>query len=716
MIRFTRLCLPAASSKVATFVVATSVLCTASSSIGCRRPPAPKPNTATKTDSKGPAAQRDSKNELIQSVVSILSRNTDIGIYPTVGSQLNLHFAREGLEPTPPSNEAALRELLGPAAVQEATRPLFSTPDVAYLQTCVNFARIAGPLTKENQSDLANASRLAEWSVRFVQAPPALSEGALPEPELPPWLCSLRGTGSARCRAWVMLELFRQAGLMGVIVETVSPAGIEATEALAPPDRPLVGLVGQADVHLFDPDVGTPILNKSGAIATLAELRAQPTLRFRTKDYPGKKVLDDKAAPTFAIRLLAQSPMIAPRMQKLEAHFVGAVRPRITLDLLGQRQRAVTVLANLGQSNAEKSVTVWSAPSEIDQQMRAPAFQARFNQTTNPVWFALPDSPRMQQVLGQTEQAIGAFVGFDSMSREELAKLLVSEQFPPSQAPRLESWTRQDATYFLGVCQLSLVPPSPRVARDWFQRYQSAYGTSKLRPENVVHWGGLYARLFSASKEGQQGPTRRVWDALGQANQQIIAAEAERFAPILQAQSKADELREQLDAMKAQSMDVNGSTDEKQQMERVQAELLVLTQFLAKSMTQQLEGERRVIGALNAILEKKDLFPAETFPPNAPRPIAAMIEQDPAKLDASALLRRNRFLLGVALPEIESGDRRTWLAGSRRGIAESLELEGKRAEAIDYLEQSAGDLSPREQASLLAYAAYLRSQSKADDD
>lgn len=302
-----------------------------------------------------------------------------------------------------------------------------------------------------------------------------------------PQLSLLTGRGDAWERSRVFIALCRQAGIEVVMLGT---PGTTLADSKAWISAALIG----GKLYLFDAELGLPIPDADGGIATLDEVVADPKL-LRALDlegigrYPiGEKELNDIVA-------LIDSPLygMSKRMQALEGSLRGDRRLKLAAFAADLPQR-------LEQTKHVKHVVLWRVSvdavmfDETSQLLRSRdpaaqlAYQLQFNMYLRPT------------PLRQAREAY--FRGDFSLEppRRGARELYLAVRPPDAELRRLaiagDAWMffglreppkspaetqrlndqyvsllrrgKEDATYFLGVCQFE--EGAFDLSREWFEK------------------------------------------------------------------------------------------------------------------------------------------------------------------------------------------------------------------------------------------------------
>ena len=218
-------------------------------------------------------------------------------------------------------------------------------------------------------TDAKIAAALFDWTIRNVQLDPTPSPIVDREANAPaepsdsihrPWHALIYGHGSAAHRAWVFVELLRQQDVAAALIRPV-----DADPAKSPL---LVGVFIGDDLQLFDPQLGLPLRNKDGEIATLAEVAGDDSL-LRQFDVDGEYAYGATAEQMSGVEaLIVASPLqLSRRASELENSLEGENFVRLSADVQSLADR----LAKLPQVRESK---LWMQPFQayVDEQTIGP--------------------------------------------------------------------------------------------------------------------------------------------------------------------------------------------------------------------------------------------------------------------------------------------------------------------------------------------------------
>jgi hypothetical protein len=347
---------------------------------------------------------------------------------------------------------------------------------------------------------VAVAADLFRWTVRslaIVADPPAVPTEASPGSRwLMPGEILLAGRASAPQRAWVFLELLRQAGIDGVMLATGDPA--------AP--RPwLPAAIIDGEAYLFDPLYGMPVPGPGGdGIATARQAATDPTvlrsMSLADRPYPLQAADVGQLVPLAAAdpwSLCGRGEDMQPALDRLRGPR-GAVDASALLErargaipgsgtagglwefpfetLARRREDPARVRAALQADVAPLSVP--SLPSTVAQEMTRPRvvdrddpdgtrFDTEERQQAPRILRPL-FAGRIREFRGDMPGAKEAYLAAQP-SRQEIAATVAAA---PAEArdglERMLERMREDAGYWLGV--VSLATGDDRPAVDFFQR------------------------------------------------------------------------------------------------------------------------------------------------------------------------------------------------------------------------------------------------------
>jgi len=354
------------------------------------------------------------------------------------------------------------------SSVFDAAGDVISLRDQAWLAGIVEVAR------GDAADDLAVAINLFRWTIRSLAIssdPPMVASATTPGSRwFLPGEILLAGRASPAQRAWIFLELLRQAGLNGVMLAT----GTAAQDNLRP-WIPAVLVGGEA--YLFEPSYGMPIPGTGGkGVATARVAASDPAVlaRLSVADRPYPVGAADIAG--LSVLVSADPASLSRRMHRLEAQMVGSRAIDLSVDASGLGAQA---LQSLPGENDSKRVQLWSFPWEVLAKRReeAAAVDAAIRRELAVMTIALAQTvgdaqqrqaarrilrplyaARLREFRGDVAGPDGAKAAY-LMARPSKSQIAMAlKQLPPQQADpveRLYEQMKQDATYWLGMEMLA---------------------------------------------------------------------------------------------------------------------------------------------------------------------------------------------------------------------------------------------------------------------
>jgi len=380
--------------------------------------------------------------------------------------------------------------LRGPAALGALESRAFTREgDVAFLRDQRWLADIARGARGSAVDDLAVAENLFRWVVRslaLVGDPPMVPTAANPGTRwFLPGEVLLAGRASGPQRAWIFLDLLRQAGLDAVMLATSD----RSTGAL----RPWVpAVIVDGEAYLFEPTYGMPIPGPdSTGIATVRQAASDPSVL-------GSLSLPDRPYPLQAgdmrslAALVAADPWsLARRTWRLDRHLRTARDMRIAVDasrVAEVAQAAINVADGPGDADSDSPgeataaktvpgpmVGLWEFPWETlaRRQSDAAAVKVAVRRELAPLELpvlrsaeAVADkaplrplfAARLREFRGELDGPAGAKAAYMAARPGRDALQAALEGVPQAQADAISVLYRQmkeDATYWLGVLTLA---------------------------------------------------------------------------------------------------------------------------------------------------------------------------------------------------------------------------------------------------------------------
>ncbi len=214
--------------------------------------------------------------------------------------------------------------------------------DVVAIRDRCWLAAVARAAKGEAADDLALAEALFRWTVQAlapVGDPPMVPTESAPGSRwFLPGEVMLAGRASGPQRAWIFVELLRQAGLDGVILATAGTGG-------GPPRPWLPALVSGGEAYLFEPTYGMPVPGPGGVgVATARQAADDPAILAALS-------LPERAYPVTAadvrsvgVLVVADPWSVSPRMAKLEVEIAPRHGIHVFVDASAVAERAAAAV------------------------------------------------------------------------------------------------------------------------------------------------------------------------------------------------------------------------------------------------------------------------------------------------------------------------------------------------------------------------------------
>lgn len=375
------------------------------------------------------------------------------------------HAAGPASGPVPPVSE--LLESL-PAALRDGagdvlTRQSFdAVGDVTAIRDRCWLAAIARTARGEATGDLEVAERLFRWTIRSlapVSDPPMVPGDAFPGSRwFLPGEILLAGRASGPQRAWIFIELLRQAGLEGVMLATPPAEG-----ALPRPWLPAVLIDGEA--YLFEPTYGLPVPGPGGrGVATARQAAADPAI-LEALSLPGRPYVVQAAdlARGLTPLVVADPWSLAPRMAAIDRELAAAHGIRAAVD-----PAAVVARAQASLPGEVGRAGLWTFPWET--LARRTLAGASLTAELAPLEMPVADptgrggglrplfAGRVREFRGDFEGPSGAKAAYLAArpSRRQITEAVAGLPEAQAQAITLAlARMKEDATYWLGLVMLA---------------------------------------------------------------------------------------------------------------------------------------------------------------------------------------------------------------------------------------------------------------------
>ena len=257
------------------------------------------------TEAAKPIAQNDklkprrTDDDKVALAVELLRQADGTAQYREALGMLAGNLARAKAQLSPEQRRFLESAGLTAAECDDLDANTFRPLDVHHLEATAMFHDAARFLEINGMDELEQARHILDWVTRHVRPHEQLQDG------LPPHVVLRLGFGSVADRALVFLRLLEQFHLDGCLL---SP-----TETAAP----LVGLLHQKKIHLFDVRLGRAIPGGDGmGIATLDEAIKDPKLLTASKLSPAE-------VGKLEARIAVPIEALAPRMEYLQTLAFG---------------------------------------------------------------------------------------------------------------------------------------------------------------------------------------------------------------------------------------------------------------------------------------------------------------------------------------------------------------------------------------------------------
>lgn len=295
---------------------------------------------------------------------------------------------------------------------------------------------------------VAKVTNLFDWTTRNI----TLSDDLWLQ-NYRPWQSLVYGRGSAAQRAWVFTWLCRQQRLPTVVIEIPNGDSLWLWCAL----------IHDGKAYLFDPQLGLPVTNASGEVATLAEVRADGQL-LRQLDLPSQPYPVDAEKLGQAETYVVADPLsLSWRAQELQQQFSAADALTLTTDADVLAAEA-TSLDSIGKAK------LWPKPFEMirRQQNLGKATRKAIVLDLRPyTWRPRLWKARVLHLRGKLETKAEARKKDDALyeplnDHRSAGRLYTDRFVRPSEAKLAEvvadkasiyRRAKADATYWMGVLQ-----------------------------------------------------------------------------------------------------------------------------------------------------------------------------------------------------------------------------------------------------------------------
>ncbi len=328
------------------------------------KPPAGRTGPAVDPAANGKPNGSQCESKLVKWILSVdperLQFNTDIA---SRISELNRYWTTCGSTGGDPivTDLQPIQAAVHGDYLERVLSPSFGRRDVEHIRQSLLLSRMATRIGGAQKSDLDRT--IAAMVLVSQQVEPLAAESSTDHP-LTPFESLLLGQGTPSDRAWILAEILRQLHLDSVVL-TSDEAAIS----------PLVGVVIESEVYLFEPLTGLPV-PAAGESQRKSLFREPATLKAALADDSILRQLDIEGLPfpwtaaklqAATVGLVGTSNTWAPRLAELQFQW-PTTQMCVIYDGLGpssDRQRGLVervseVLAPLGYSG--KRIQVWEYP------------------------------------------------------------------------------------------------------------------------------------------------------------------------------------------------------------------------------------------------------------------------------------------------------------------------------------------------------------------
>jgi hypothetical protein len=348
-------------------------------------------------------------------------------------------------------------------------RPLFdATGDILAIRDRCWLAAIARSVSSDVVDDLTLAERLFAWTVRSLA--PASDPPMVPTEAVPgtrwflPGEILLAGRGSGPQRAWIFIELLRQAGLDAVMLATPGPSG-------TPPRPWLPAVLIDGEAYLFEPTYGMPVPGPDGTrVATLRQAAADPAI-LEALSVPGRPypvTADDLGE--VAVLVVADPWSLAARMQRLDEPLAADHGIRAGVRAGEEAARAEASLAGPAGGVQVSQRGLWAFPWETVARRSLAA--GPLQDEIGPLDVPVPDprreragemfrplfAGRVREFRGDLDGPGGAKEAYLAARVSRRAINAAVANLPEPQATAITgrlNRMKEDATYWLGLVMLA---------------------------------------------------------------------------------------------------------------------------------------------------------------------------------------------------------------------------------------------------------------------
>ncbi len=332
--------------------------------------------------------------------------------------------------------------------------------DVGAIRDRCWLAAVARTARGGGVDDLAVAESLFSWTVRSlapVGDPPMVPTESSPGSRwFMPGEIMLAGRASGPQRAWIFVELLRQAGLDGVMLATAGTGG-------GPPRPWLPALVSGGEAYLFEPTYGMPVPGPGGVgIATARQAADDPSilaaLSLPERSYP----VTAADVQNVGVLVVADPWSLSSRMARLETELAPQQGVHVFVDASAAAERAAAAVP----AGANATQGLWTFPWETVA--RRPLAAQSLVDELGPLELPMPGpggalfrplfAGRVRQFRGDLDGPAGAKAAYMAARLSRRAMAAAVSSLPEPQAIGITkrfARIKEDATYWLGLVMLA---------------------------------------------------------------------------------------------------------------------------------------------------------------------------------------------------------------------------------------------------------------------
>jgi hypothetical protein len=452
---------------------------------GCGKNSAPLSTSKNSAKSGAdPSAQQVAPDTLVESAVQVLqSSKRSQEAHHIAAQRLNQYLARAQASGESPIGQLsadvknALTGRLSAQQIQLIEGKQFDRPDAIHLERCFLLRDTVRQITAGKRDKTSKALAIFDWVIRNVQLISAEESASVP---LPPPITILLGRGNPSERAWVFMELLRQAEIDSVLLAHLdkSPDG---KQTVITPWLPAA--VWDDSLYLFDTTLGLPVPGPDDQpIATIQQVIADPSLLDQlSPDSEHPYPVRPESMKSILVFLESTPQYWAPRMRFLQDSLTGENHAVLWSDLVGLAEQVRRA------TSEETSQELWPLPKATSERNFTKEYsEAILGNRENPIGPLTPyqflpcAEARTAHLQGRWADAIPIYmanrVQFEQWVSHEknqmgmraiVANAMGAEASRPdagkvaqqiaakvaAQAGDLYSSIREDSTYFLGVAK-----------------------------------------------------------------------------------------------------------------------------------------------------------------------------------------------------------------------------------------------------------------------